>query len=87
MLVHCSRAHAGEPITPAARVKVAAGGRGMCSTENCDALRWNEEPYCRKWKLYADVRPFRDGDHVPSCSARPGPSSSGFTIASELIRR
>ena len=78
--MHCNHVHAGEPITPSVRNKFADSGRGMCSTENCDALRKSDEPYCRKCKLYADVRPFRDGDCIPSCSARPGPSQA-------LIRR
>ena len=48
----------------------------MCSTESCDAMRKHSEPYCRKCKLYAEVRPFRDGDRVPSFSARPAPSQT-----------
>ena len=76
MLVHACRAHAGDIITPSAQARLAASGRGICGTEDCDALRKHTEAYCRKCKLYAPVRAFRDGDRVPSCSARPGPSQS-----------
>ena len=76
MLVHACRAHAGEIITPAAQARLTAGGRGMCSTESCDALLKHPESYCRKCKLYAPVRLFQDGDRVPSFSARPGPSQA-----------
>ena len=79
MLVHACRVHAGDIITPSAQARLTASGRGICGTENWDALRKHIETYCRKCKLYAPVRTFRDGDRVPSCSARPGPSQTEDT--------
>ena len=79
MLVHACRVHAGDIITPSAQARLTASGRGVCGTENCDALRKHIETYCRKCKLYAPVRSFRDGERVPSCSARPGPSQTEDT--------
>ena len=76
MLVHACRAHAGDIISLSAQARLTASGRGICRTENCDAFRKHTETYCRKFKLYAPVRSFRDGDRVPSCSARPGPSQA-----------
>ena len=76
MLVHACRAHAGDIITPSAQARLTASGRGMCSTEHCDALRKLTETYCRKCKLYATVRSFKEGDRVPSFSSRPGLSQA-----------
>ena len=83
MLIHACKVHAGEIITPAAQAKLTNAGRGMCSTEGCDALRKYSERLCRKCKLYADVRLFQDGDRVPAFSARPGPS---LTQESRVLR-
>ena len=76
MLVHACRMHAGDPIMPSAQARFAAIGRGVCDTDGCDALRKYTESYCRKCKLYAAVRHLKDGDRVPSFSARPGPSQA-----------
>ena len=43
MLIHCSRSHAGELISPSARSKFADNGRGMCDTENYDVLQKSDE--------------------------------------------
>ena len=43
MLVHECRVRAGDIITPSAQARLTASGRGVCSTEHCDALRKHTE--------------------------------------------
>ena len=76
MLVHACRTHACDIITPSAQARLTSSGCAMCSAANCDALWKHIETYCKKCKLYAPVRSFKDGDRVPSFSARPGPSQA-----------